>query len=157
MSRPSTDQRIQAWWCSEDSLHCMDSPQLTEATAVKEALSWLLGKERLAKGRFESGCLLKLKSEALERMVGELNETNLQLRAVTTETEEKATNREEEMQNLEKELAEKDALVERLKLELFVGDGGEAINGEFGKAHDEVVALNHNIGKMNPEVDEIIS
>nr|GMC73823.1 abnormal long morphology protein 1-like isoform X2 [Ipomoea batatas] len=77
--------------------------------------------------------------------------------AVTTETEEKATNREEEMQNLEKELAEKDALVERLKLELFVGDGGEAINGEFGKAHDEVVALNHNIGKMNPEVDEIIS
>nr|GMD92092.1 WEB family protein At1g12150-like isoform X1 [Ipomoea batatas] len=51
-------------------------------------------------------------------MVGELNETNLQLRAVTTETEEKATNREEEMQNLEKELAEKDALVERLKLEL---------------------------------------
>nr|GMC87524.1 RB1-inducible coiled-coil protein 1-like isoform X1 [Ipomoea batatas]GME14525.1 RB1-inducible coiled-coil protein 1-like isoform X1 [Ipomoea batatas] len=51
-------------------------------------------------------------------MVGELNETNLQLRAVTTETEENATNKEEEMQNLEKELAEKDALVERLKLEL---------------------------------------
>nr|GMD68504.1 keratin, type II cytoskeletal 7-like isoform X3 [Ipomoea batatas] len=40
--------------------------------------------------------------------------------AVTTETEEKATNREEEMQDLEKELAETDALVERLKLELVL-------------------------------------
>nr|GMD30330.1 WEB family protein At1g12150-like [Ipomoea batatas] len=60
----------------------------------------------------------KLKSEELERMVGGLKETNLQLRAVATEAEENTANRKAEMQNLEKELAEKDALVERLKLEL---------------------------------------
>ncbi|XP_019199871.1 PREDICTED: keratin, type II cytoskeletal 7-like isoform X3 [Ipomoea nil] len=125
----------------------------------------------------------KLKSEKLERIVDELKETNLHLRAA-------ATNREEEMQNLEKSLAEKDALVERLNLELghtkelkieemkklkeemelqetqnrdqsryisLLETEVKQLMGESGKARDQVATLNHNIGKLKAEVDEIKS
>nr|GMC69649.1 inositol 3-kinase [Ipomoea batatas] len=90
----------------------------------------------------------KLKSEELERTVAELKETNLQLR-------EAAANREAEMQNLEKELAEKDALVEKLKLELRQT---KELNLSSEKIASETIAdLNHKTGKMKAELDEIRS
>ncbi|XP_019199869.1 PREDICTED: RB1-inducible coiled-coil protein 1-like isoform X1 [Ipomoea nil] len=125
----------------------------------------------------------KIKSEKLERIVDELKETNLQLRAA-------ATNREEEIQNLEKSLVEKDALVERLNLELghtkelniaemkklkeqmelqetqnrdqsryisLLETEVKQLMGESGKARDEVATLNHNIAKLKAELDEIKS
>ncbi|XP_031106142.1 COP1-interactive protein 1-like [Ipomoea triloba] len=94
----------------------------------------------------------KLKSEELERIVAELKETNQQLRAAAIEA---AANREAEMQNLEKELAEKDALVERLKLEL--GQTKE-LNLSSEKIASETIAdLNRKTGKMKAELDEMRS
>nr|GMD11571.1 WEB family protein At1g12150-like [Ipomoea batatas] len=89
----------------------------------------------------------KLKSEKLERTVAELKETNLQLRAAVREA---AVNREAEMQNLEKELAEKDALVERLKLEL--GQTKELNLSSEKIASETIAGLNHKTGKMKAEL-----
>nr|GMC71985.1 WEB family protein At1g12150-like [Ipomoea batatas] len=131
-----------------DRLSCMETEMMAAQGKILGLEAQLAGAEAVKTALTKE----KLKSEKLERTVAELKETNLQLRAAAREA---AANREAEMQNLEKELAEKDALVERLKLEL--GQTKELNLSSEKIASETIAELNHKTGKMKAELDEMRS